>query len=148
MPALGDLSVMLTFSATVSFPGERAPCGCPQWFASQSNKLAVFANLNCFQRYYPMVALNQALALYGPPPRPVSPFSLREWTESRRTMKVGMGTLGGTSEMCPKLASSASSMLLVQLLRKRQRACITDLMKRCHKSDKNGRRQAKRLKKT
>ncbi|KAL5364285.1 hypothetical protein BJX96DRAFT_157091 [Aspergillus floccosus] len=53
----------------------RALCGCPQTFAPQSCKVAVFRNLDHSQKYYPMVALNYEKAFYGVPPHVASPLA-------------------------------------------------------------------------
>jgi hypothetical protein len=42
--------------------------------------MAEFTNLDCSRRYFPMVALNTELAIYGLPPRPKFPME-----QDRRT---------------------------------------------------------------
>ncbi|KAJ5666551.1 uncharacterized protein N7477_008999 [Penicillium maclennaniae] len=43
-------------------------CGCLEQLVSQRHKVAVFADLDCSKKYFPIIALNQRLAFYGYPP--------------------------------------------------------------------------------
>lgn len=49
--------------------GGRGSCGCRHQFAIQSNRVAIFENLDCAKSYYPMIALNGPRAIYGLPPQ-------------------------------------------------------------------------------
>jgi hypothetical protein len=59
----------------VNCAADRASCGCPQQFVNQKTKTAVFENLQCSKRYFPMISLNRPQAIYGFPPLSKYPAS-------------------------------------------------------------------------
>ncbi|OQD94904.1 hypothetical protein PENSOL_c023G00732 [Penicillium solitum] len=70
-------------------PSKRAPCGCAQRLTTQDSRMAEFTNLDCSRRYFPMVALNTKLAIYGLPPRPKFPMEQDRSTAVASLMVLG-----------------------------------------------------------
>jgi hypothetical protein len=52
---------------------ERAPCGCLQKLTTRNLRVVEFAHLDGAKRYFPMIAVNERGAFYGPPPRAILP---------------------------------------------------------------------------
>jgi hypothetical protein len=52
-------------SILVCFPDQKALCGCRQQLVSNSRTSVTFANLDCSQKYYAMVSVNQDMAFWG-----------------------------------------------------------------------------------
>ncbi|KAJ5330517.1 hypothetical protein N7476_000300 [Penicillium atrosanguineum] len=104
---------------------DQASCGCAQQFVTQECKKAVFSDLDCSQRYYPMIVLTKGLAVYG-----VSPYSIfpGERTESRRTSQ-DTTELVDEAPLRSKDSSCGASILHARVLQERQHVRVNDTIR-------------------
>lgn len=109
----------------VCFPEHKAVCGCPQQLVSNSLRSVTFANLDCSQKYYGMVSVNQDMAFWGVSTRSVHPDAGDNCDEP--------GECHMTSFEKPSQSSlshcQSLSPLYMKVLQKQQRRGIAEMIR-------------------
>jgi hypothetical protein len=89
-----------------------APCGCLHTFASQNNKVASFASLNCSTGNYPMIALNCPGAFYGLPPQPIAPTPFLTTSHITRKQLIDFRPSFGFQQYLPTAHDRSSELYM------------------------------------